>query len=75
MKELKIYYAVNKSGQSVVFVSRPERNEHFNIWMGDMNAAVTHFIYCLETTFGYELPNISWKDEPVELKISISKNG
>ena len=75
MKELTIYYAVNKSGQVVVFVSRPERNEHRNIWVGDMNAAVTRFIDCLETAFGYELPSISWKDEPVELKLSISQNG
>ena len=74
MNGLTFFYAVNKSGQGCLFTSRPERNEHRNIWVGSMNAAVTRFFDCLETVYGYALPDISWEDEPVGLRLSITRD-
>lgn len=69
--EQKIYYAVNGRGQGRIFTSKPERDEHFKIWVaesvGFISMAVMHF-----ESEGFELPELTWKDEPVELKLSIS---
>lgn len=69
MGEIVLFYAVNKSGQGKVFTSFPERDGHRNIWVGDMNVAVLCFVDCLETAYGFDLPDISWNDEPVRIKI------
>ena len=71
MKELEIFYAVNKSGQAKVFTTYPARDEHRNIWIGDINVAVISFVDCIETVYGFKLPEISWKDEPVTITIRI----
>lgn len=67
----KIWYAVSKKGQGRVFTTKPERNEHWGLWEGES-------VGCISTTFmifeadGLELPAISWKDDAVELELSIT---
>lgn len=70
MGEIVLYYAVNKSGQGKVFTSFPERDGHRNIWVGDILVSVLCFVDTLETVYGFSLPDISWDDEPVMMKIT-----
>ena len=76
MKQLKFWYAVNGTGQGVVFISKPIRNEHRRIWVGDISICVTRFIDWLETEsmIGFVLPNISWNDDCVEININVDAN-
>jgi len=70
--QISLWYCVSGSGQAKVFVTKPERNEKRRCWIGDINIAVIRFLDWLEVDCGYELPEMSWKDEPVELIIDIS---
>jgi hypothetical protein len=69
--EIRLWYCVNGSGQAKVFVTKPERYEKRRCWVGELNAAVLRFIDWLEVECGYELPDISWKDEPVPIDMKI----
>lgn len=69
-KEITIFYAVSKTGQGRVFINRPERNEHFGIWMGEHIGFISSLFMWAESE-GLELPDIRWKDDPVPMKVSI----
>ena len=71
MNEVILFFAVNRSGQGLVFSTIPVRDERRKVWVGDINAAAMSFIGCLETVYGFSLPDISWKDEPVTITIRI----
>lgn len=68
---MNFWYAVNGSGQGMVFSEQPERNEARRVWMGRINSAVIRFFGWLETDCGYELPDITWKDEAVRIGMSM----
>lgn len=68
--EQTIWYAVNKRGQGLVFVSEPDRVEHFGTWKGNQVGCVSMLVMTMEAE-GFELPVISWKDEPVKLKLKL----
>ena len=70
---MAIWYAVSKGGQGRVFVTKPERNEHFGIWLGESVGFVSSLFMYMEAE-GLELPDLKWKDEPVRLKLSISRD-
>ena len=69
-KEMKVWYAVSKTGQGRVFTSRPERNEHWGIWEGESMGFVTFLFMHMEAE-GLEIPSLKWSDDPVQLMISL----
>lgn len=66
----KLYYAVSGSGQGRVFTTLPERDEHFKVWLGESIGAIST-IFLLSESEGMKVPDITWKDDPVELELSI----
>ena len=69
---IRLWYCINKSGQGKVFVTKPERDEHRRVWIGDINVAVLRFVDWLEVDCGHPLPDITWNDEPVLIDININ---
>lgn len=69
---ITIWYAVNGSGQGMVFASQPERNEKRRVWMGEISSAVLRFFDWLETDCSLELPDITWRDEAVPMEMTMS---
>ena len=68
---IEIYYAVSKQGQGRIFTSMPVRLEDFGLWDGESNGRVSMFVLEMIDR-GFELPCISWNDEPVLFKVSMS---
>ena len=71
MMKKKVWIAASKKGQIRVFTSYPVRDEHFGIFCGESIGCISMLVMLFESD-GLELPNLTWKDEPVELEISIS---
>ena len=69
--EMKLWYAVNGKGQGRVFTSKPERDEHFKVWLAESVGCISTLVMMMEAD-GMELPDLEWSDEPVELKLSLS---
>ena len=67
--KVKAWLAASKGGQLKIFDTKPERNEAFGIWVGNMTTAMMVFLMEIESR-GMELPNMTWNDEPVEVSIS-----
>ena len=70
MKDKHLFYAVNGCGQGCVFVHRPYRDEHLKIWVGEMDGLYSSLVMQFESE-GFELPVLRWRDEPVELELSL----
>lgn len=70
--KINLWYAVNGSGQAKVFSTQPVRDEKRRVWLGEIHSAVLRFIDYLETVCGYELPDTTWKDEPVIIEMLIN---
>lgn len=68
---ISLWYCVNGSGQAKVFITKPERYEKRRCWIGELNAAVIRFMDWLEVDCGYVFPDISWKDDAVEINIDV----
>ena len=68
---MKIWYAVSSRGQGNVFTSYPVRNSHFNIWTGHIEGCVSSLVCLMAAEGDIELPVITWKDDPVELELTI----
>ena len=64
------YYAVNGSGQGVVFTSYPQRDHHLKIWVGDIVTCFTMAFNQMEAE-GLQLPAIKWSDEPVTVNLKV----
>ena len=69
--EMKLWYAVNGKGQGRVFTTKPEREEHFKVWLAESVGCISTLVMMMEAD-GMELPDLKWSDEPVELKLSLS---
>lgn len=69
---MKAWYAVSGRGQGQIFTTKPERNSHFNIWTGHIEGCVSSMVCLMAAEGDVELPAITWKDEPVELEITIN---
>ena len=67
----EVYIAASKTGQIRVFTSFPERNESFGVWVGESVGCVSMMVMLMESD-GFELPELKWSDEPVEMEISIN---
>lgn len=66
-----LYYAVNGSGQGVVFVSHPIRDEKRKIWLGRMVGVYSRLVMQMESEGMVTLPALKWPDAPVRLEISL----
>jgi len=66
-----LYYAVSGSGQGCVFTGLPERNEHFRVWCGEQLACFSSLVMQMESE-GFELPVLTWKDEPVAIELGLT---
>lgn len=71
MKELEIFYAVNKSGQGCFFEEKPNRDTILEVWVGQYNGSITMVVARMES-LGFVLPKITWEDEPVKLKLALA---
>lgn len=70
MKSRNLFYAVNGSGQGVLFTSMPERNTHFKVWCGTMNSVYTRLVMLMESEGCLSLPPLTWTDEPVVITLN-----
>lgn len=68
-KDMKIWYALSKTGQGRVFTTCPERNEHFGIWVGESIGCVSTLFLLLESE-GFIPPAIKWSDAPVAITLT-----
>ena len=69
---MKLWYAVNGRGQGRIFTTKPERNDHWKLWEAESVGCISMTAMLLESEGMLVLPNLTWKDEPVELELSIS---
>lgn len=53
-----------------MFTTKPERDEHFGVWLGESCGCISATFMLFEAD-GMEVPDIKWKDAPVEFEISI----
>ena len=72
MKPKKLYYAVSSRGQGVVFTQKPERVDKIGVWAGKIEGCYCSVVGDLEAEGLLRLPNLSYSDEPVELKLTVS---
>lgn len=68
---MRIWYAVNGKGQGRIFTSLPSRDEHFKIWCAESVGCISMTAMLLESDGTLSLPELTWKDDPVELELSI----
>ena len=61
-------------GQGCVFTTKPIRNEHFGIWEGTITSCVSMLVVMMVSE-GFLMPDIKWKDDAVELRISLEYGG
>jgi len=68
---MRIWYAVNGEGQGRIFTSLPSRDKHFKIWCAESVGCISMTAMLLESDGALSLPELTWKDDPVELELSI----
>lgn len=66
-----LYYAVNASGQGVIFTSYPLRDDKRRIWLGDMASVYTGLVMEMESEVLISLPVMKWSDDPVKLELNL----
>ena len=69
--EKVLYLAANRDGRCNVFTSLPERSDAFGIWAGNMESCYAELLRALESE-GLVLPDITYKDDPMPLRLHIS---
>ena len=69
--DMSVFYAVNKNGQGCIFEERPRKDTILEIWTGQYSGSVTIIVARMEA-LGFVLPKITWNDDPVKLKLSLS---
>lgn len=69
---MNIWYAVNRSRQGRVFLTKPKKNVLEGVWEGNtvgwLNMVISHLV----TSDELILPNMSFNDSPVKIKISVN---
>ena len=68
---MRIWYAVNGKGQGRIFTSLPIRENHFKIWLAESIGCISMTAMMMESEGELELPELKWKDEPVEFELTI----
>lgn len=69
MNEKVVWLACNPWSQIKVFETKPIRQK--DRWKGIPNYAMTIALNQMEMC-GFQLPRLTWEDEPVELKITLN---
>lgn len=67
-----LFYAVNGSGCGCVFTDKPERDEHFKVWKGEIIGLFCSLVMQFEAEGLLSLPALRWNDEPIELTVTVS---
>ena len=67
----ELYYAVNASGKGLIYTTYPIRDEKRNIWLGTISTVYAEIVSRLSFE-GLELPNLTWKDNPIKLNLTLS---
>lgn len=70
MKQL--WYAVSGKGQGRVFTSKPERDDHFKVWLAESVGCISMTVMLLESEGLISFPDMTWRDDPIELDLSIT---
>ena len=70
-KRLVYYYAVDSFGQGRIYNGKPVRDDSLGLWKGDWNGNMQMVMMRLHKE-GVHLPTVTWRDEPVELKMSFT---
>lgn len=68
--EKTLWYAVSGKGQGRIFTTYPVRDEHFRIWQAESVGCISTVVMLMESE-GFDLPDMTWKDEPVKLTLSL----
>lgn len=68
-----VYLAANKSGQVRVFTTKPERDEHFGIFVGESIGCISTLFMIFEAD-GMQVPDLKFSDEPRKYSISIDED-
>ena len=68
---MTLYYAVSASGQGRIFAEMPSRDIDRNVWIGNSDGFWVMVVARMEAS-GFVLPKLTWQDEPVELKLSLT---
>ena len=71
-KEKTLYYAVSRRGQGNIYVEMPERDEKWGLWKGHLEGCYISVVCDMEANGLIKLPPITFDDDPVELKLSIT---
>ena len=66
-----LWYAVNGSGQGVIFTSCPSRNQHYRCWEGEIIGLFCSLVAQFESEMLIELPAMTWENEPIEIGVSM----
>ena len=69
---IELYYAVNATGQGMVYIGRPYRDDHFKCWLGHIVGCISMVVSLFEAD-GFELPPLKWSDEPIKLNLTLAK--
>jgi hypothetical protein len=72
MKTKKLFYAVSARGQGVVFIEKPERVEKIGVWAGKIEGCYCSVIADMAAEGLLRLPLMTYSDEPIELKLTVS---
>lgn len=67
---ITIYYAVNADGKGLLFTKEPQRHDGFKVWCGNTSGRLFYMLQYLKDS-GFEFPDLTFKDEPVAIKITI----
>lgn len=70
--EKTIWYAVSSRGQGVIFTEKPSRLKKIGVWAGKIEGCYCSVVADMEAEGLLKLPSLTYSDEPIELKISIS---
>lgn len=72
METKKLWYAVSRRGQGVIFTTYPVRNEKIGVFEGRIEACFCSVVSDMEAEGLIRLPDINFSDEPVELELTIN---
>jgi len=68
----KLWYAVSGRGQGRVFTTKPERDDHFKVWLAESVGCISMTVMLLESEGLISFPDMTWQDDPIELELSIT---
>lgn len=67
----ELWYAVNRSGQGMVFMSKPEWDDRLGIWVGRQSGCVSAFFSELEYEGFFAPPLQKCSDPPTRIILSL----